>query len=257
MRYLLAAALVSALDMSDPAPATFRHLDGREYACALARGPEYPKEALASRKPANGAEVAPGIVYFDLNGATEKALASVIEKLDAAQGLVFDLRGYPSDAAMTVLRRLISEPAQSAQWNVPIVTRPDGEGWNWSTGGRWNLEPLAPRWEVPVAFLTDASAISYAESIMGIVENYKLAEIVGSTTAGTNGNVNPFVLPGGVQISWTGMKVLKHDGSRHHGVGILPTVPAAPTAEGIAAGKDEVLETAVEVVQEKVRAAKK
>jgi len=53
------------------------------------------------------------------------------------------------------------------------------------------------------------------------------------------------------------MKVLKHDGSRHHGVGILPTVPAAPTAEGIAAGKDEVLETAVEVVQEKVRAAKK
>ena len=46
----------------------------------------------------------------------------------------------------------------------------------------------------------------------------------------------------------TGMKVLKHDGSRHHGIGILPTVPIAPTIAGIAAGHDELLEKAIEVV---------
>jgi predicted Zn-dependent protease len=54
---------------------------------------------------------------------------------------------------------------------------------------------------------------------MGIVENYKLDEILGETTAGTNGNVNPFALPGGYNITWTGLKVLKHHGSQHHGVG--------------------------------------
>ncbi len=47
---------------------------------------------------------------------------------------------------------------------------------------------------------------------------------------------------------FTGMKVLKHDGSRHHGVGILPTVPAARTVKGVAAGRDEVLERATEIV---------
>jgi hypothetical protein len=257
IRALLSGALVSDLDTADPARVTFKHVDGREYACALARGPEFPKDALSLKKPANGAEVAPGIVYFDLNAASADALAKVVEKLDAADGIVFDLRGYPNDAAMTVLRRLIGGPATSAYWNVPIVTRPDREGMTFSTGGRWNLEPQAPRWTMPVAFMTDASAISYAESIMGIVENYKLGEIVGSTTAGTNGNVNPFTLPGGIQVSWTGMQVLKHDGSRHHGVGIQPTVPVAPTAKGIAEGRDEVLEKAVEVVQAKVRATKK
>jgi len=41
--------------------------------------------------------------------------------------------------------------------------------------------------------------------------------------------------------------VTKQDGSRHHGVGILPTVPAARTLAGIAAGRDELLERAVEV----------
>jgi C-terminal processing protease CtpA/Prc len=87
---------------------------------------------------------------------------------------------------------------------------------------------------------------------LGIVEHYKFGDIVGSTTAGTNGNINPFTLPGGYIVSWTGMKVLKHDGSRHHGVGIVPTVPVVPTPAGIAAGKDEVLEKAVEVLQAKL-----
>ena len=55
-------------------------------------------------------------------------------------------------------------------------------------------------------------------------------------------------------VSWTGMKVLKHDGSQHHGVGIAPTVPVVPTPAGIAAGRDEVLEKAVEVLQAKLNA---
>jgi C-terminal processing protease CtpA/Prc len=87
---------------------------------------------------------------------------------------------------------------------------------------------------------------------MGIVEHYKLGEIIGETTAGTYGNINPFTLPGGYSVSWTGMKVLKHDGSQHHGVGIRPTVSVTPTAAGIAAGGDEVLERAIEVMQEKI-----
>jgi len=96
-------------------------------------------------------------------------------------------------------------------------------------GGRWDLEPLAPRLKARIAFLTNGRAISYAESWMGIVEAYKLGEIVGEATAGTNGNVNPLKLPGGYTIFWTGMKVLEHDGSRHHGVGIRPTVPVSRT----------------------------
>jgi hypothetical protein len=41
------------------------------------------------------------------------------------------------------------------------------------------------------------------------------------------------------------MKVLKHDGSRHHGVGILATVPVSRTRAGVAEGKDEALERAL------------
>ena len=72
---------------------------------------------------------------------------------------------------------------------------------------------------------------------------------MGGPTAGTNGNVNPFRLPGGYTISWTGMKTLKHDGSQHHGIGILPTVPAARTRQGVAEGRDEILLRGLEAVK--------
>jgi C-terminal processing protease CtpA/Prc len=47
------------------------------------------------------------------------------------------------------------------------------------------------------------------------------------------------------------MRVRKHDGSQHHLVGIRPDVRAERTIEGVRAGRDEVLETALEVLQKK------
>ena len=67
-------------------------------------------------------------------------------------------------------------------------------------------------------------------------------------TAGANGNVNPFTLPGGYRFAWTGMKVVKHDGTQHHTIGILPTVPCERTITGVAAGRDELLEKALEII---------
>jgi C-terminal processing protease CtpA/Prc len=81
---------------------------------------------------------------------------------------------------------------------------------------------------------------------MGHVAGHRLGESVGAATAGTNGEVNPFVLPGGFRIAWTGMKVVKHDGSPHHVVGVRATVPVERTLAGVRAGRDEVLEKALE-----------
>jgi C-terminal processing protease CtpA/Prc len=95
-----------------------------------------------------------------------------------------------------------------------------------------------------VAFLADARAVSYTEGILGIVEHYALGAIVGQPTAGANGTINPFTLPGGYEVTWTGMRVRKHDGSPHHRVGIRPTRPVERTREGVRAGRNEVLQRA-------------
>ena len=71
---------------------------------------------------------------------------------------------------------------------------------------------------------------------------------IGTPTAGANGNVNPFELPGGFRVSWTGMRVMNHDDSQHHVHGVQPTISLEPTIDGIAAGRDEYLEKALEII---------
>ena len=226
------------------APGTAKSVD-------LACGPRKSKdpETYTEPRPVNTiSELEPGIFYVDLDRATDADWSAVEPRLAAAKGIIFDMRGYPGQPGTTALRHITGDTIRSAKWNVPSVPKPDHVDFAFTQSG-WDLPPAEPRFTAPRVFLTDGRAISYAETVMGIVEFYKLGAIVGGPTAGTNGNVNPFKLPGGYTISWTGMKVLKHDGSQHHGIGILPTDPAARTRKGVAEGKDEILLRGLEVVK--------
>lgn len=250
-RHRAATSLMTELRLADPTRLDVRGADGKVRTVSVPRAKSLPRNETKPR-PAQASELASGIVYFNLDQAENDALEKALPTLAAAKGLVFDLRGYPGSAGSKLMEYLITEKAQSAHWIVPQVTEPGRDKVTWRESGRWQMSPKKPHIGGKVAFLTDGRAISYAESVMGIVEAYELGAIVGSNTAGTNGNVNPFTLPGRIQVSWTGMRVLKHDRSRHHGVGIAPTVPVVPTPAGIAAGRDEVLEKAVAWLQQEI-----
>jgi C-terminal processing protease CtpA/Prc len=178
---------------------------------------------------------------------------SLIPNIANARGVICDLRGYPN-GNHGLISHLLTGPDTSTHWmGIPKTIYPDRKksaGYDY-TG--WQLLPKQPHIGGKVVFLTDRRAISYAESYMGFIEHYKLAEIVGEPTAGTNGNVNPFTLPGGYRLTWTGMRVTKHDGSRHHGVGIQPTVLVHRTVKGIREGKDEQLDVALELINKATR----
>ncbi|MEO0483207.1 MAG: S41 family peptidase [Planctomycetota bacterium] len=207
--------------------------------------PGHP-DAIPELKPGpfSGAILAPGVMYFNLVGATSGQLRKELRRMAEAKGVIFDLRGYPDSAGQRVLQHLATDRVHSAWWRVPVASMPDREGVTYSES-RWDLPPRRPHIGGRVVFITDGSAISYAESVMGIVEKLELGEIVGAPTAGTNGNVNPFRTVGGYSISWTGMRVEKHDRTTHHGVGALPTVYAEPTIAGLREGRDELLDLAV------------
>lgn len=209
-----------------------------------------PAPEIVEKRPATGDEVAPGIRYVDINHVTMEQWTKVMPDLAAARGIIVDLRGYPSRLPLAdLLANVTRTPLHSPQWHLPIPTRPDRDGMTFEKSD-WAIQPARP-FLGNVVFLTDGRAVSAAETYMGIIEHYKLGPIVGATTAGTNGNVNPFTVPGGYSLSWTGLKVLKHDGSRHHGVGIAPTIPAQRTLAGVAARRDEVLERGIEVAKQR------
>ena len=208
-----------------------------------------PAGELKLPRPSKIEELRPGVFYIDIDRVDDADLEEVLPRLVNAEGVIYDFRGYPRHVHSTEwISHLIRQTVRSAQWHVPIVTRPDRQKLRFDHRNDWQIAPGQPYIEAPRVFLIDATAISYAESCLGIIEHYKLGELVGEPTAGTNGNINPVTLPGGYRAIWTGMKVLKQDGSRHHGVGILPTVPVSRTIAGVAAGRDEQLERAIELL---------
>lgn len=218
--------------------------DGSTTTCTVLRDTDRP---VQRPRPDGIEEIEPGVYYVDLTRVGPSAIQQQMDQLAAARGVVFDMRGYPETGNQQVLQHLTSDTLQSPQWQVPQLIYPDQERRvGYDTSGRWQLSPRTPTIGGTVAFLTDAEAISLAESIMGIVEHYELGAIIGGPTAGANGNVNPFSLPGKYRVTWTGMRVLKHDGSQHHRIGIQPTIPIQPTRQSVAEGRDRYLEAALQ-----------
>lgn len=188
-----------------------------------------------------------GVFYVNLDNASNEALEKAMPELEQSKVIIFDLRGYPRSSPK-MIGHLLNGKDTSARWmQVPQVIYPDRDRIAGYQNHGWAMKPETPHLSARVLFLTDGRAISYAESYMGFIEHYKLATIVGQPTAGTNGNINPFTLPGGYYISWTGMWVQKHDGSPLHGVGIRPHVYVERTIKGVREGRDEFLEKALEI----------
>ncbi|MEM9312367.1 MAG: S41 family peptidase [Pseudomonadota bacterium] len=205
-------------------------------------------------RPQTFVELAPGIFYIDLSRISQVDMDDALVRIADAQGLVFDLRGYPR-INTEWLARLTDEPIRSAKFMRPELTGPDGQA-RYDEDGGWTIAPIETRLTQNVVFLTNASAISYAESVLGTVKANGLGTIVGSPTAGANGNVSEVSLPGGYTLRYTGMKVLNRDGSQHHLIGVTPDIAVSPTREGVAVGKDEVLEAGVDLVIARARQAK-
>ena len=77
------------------------------------------------------------------------------------------------------------------------------------------------------------------------------AKVIGSTTAGADGNVSSIFLPGGIQTGISGLGVYYPDGRETQRIGIVPDIEVKPTIKGIKLKKDEVLEKAIEIINEK------
>jgi hypothetical protein len=204
----------------------------------------------AEKSPDSMTEIASGIWYVDLTRTTIEQATPTLPKLASAKGIVFDLRGYPTNIGQWILPYLITAANDDHWMHIANIDGPFGRISGWQSFG-WHLMPVSPHLGARRVFLTDARAISYSESVLGYVADLKLATIIGSATAGANGNVVTFKVPSGFAIRFTGMLVTGHDGrAQHHLVGVKPDIQLEPTIAGIRAGQDELLEQALAVLRQ-------
>jgi hypothetical protein len=192
-------------------------------------------------------EIKPGLLLVELGRISQEEFQKALPRLVDAKGLIFDHRGYPSHGEF--LKHFRNGPLEGIQMHIPVSLLPNGEGRTYLSQ-RWVTLSKGPTYRGRVAVLLGGDHnISAAETFLEVVAANHLAPLVGRPTAGTNGNIQEFTLPGNLRGIITGMRVLKGDGSQHHGIGILPTHPVKHTREALAAGRDEDVERALALLE--------
>ncbi len=195
-------------------------------------------------------ELEPGIFYINLRNCTSAKFNSRMDELANARSVIYDNRWGGKLSLMELIPHLIDTAVHSTWWNIPQAIYPNRKEIIYDKSN-WPVPPRTPRFTSRSIILNAPCVVSSGETEMGIINHYNLATTVGEPTAGCNGNVNWIHLPCGYRIMWTGMKVLKHDGSQLHLIGFRPDYPVERTMEGIKNGRDEILEKAIEIAGNK------
>jgi C-terminal processing protease CtpA/Prc len=223
-------------------------VDGTLREVKLARDPK----ALPIRPPKEGetVRILPGNVgYMDLTRLTVAEVPAAFEKVKLTRALVFDMRGYPNGTAWSIAPRINTRNAKvGAQFRRSQVSAFSMEE---SQAGFFFAQPLPegppelPKYTQPTVMLIDDRAISQSEHSGLFFEAANGTRFIGTASAGANGDVTSFTLPGGISVYFTGHDVRHADGRQLQRIGLVPDVEVAPTRAGLKAGKDEVLDKAV------------
>lgn len=192
-------------------------------------------------------QILPGNIALVNNGLLQRAdLSKIWPKLKDTRALIIDDRNYPSDFPIhDFCNYLLPKPTIFYLATKPFLAQP----------GTFAFEAPQPtgrknknHYKGKVVILVNEETQSSAEFHAMAYQTHPDAKVIGSTTAGADGNVSEIVLPGDIKTMFSGIGIYYPDGRETQRTGVAIDIVAKPTAAGIAAGKDEVLERALEYI---------
>jgi C-terminal processing protease CtpA/Prc len=214
--------------------------------------PLYPESQLDRYRwiPPRGqpavAQLPGNIGYINLQNITPQEVDSVRTAFISVDGLIIDIRNYPATfVPFTLGSWLLDESTPFVKFTAGSVSNPGTFVWRDPLTIPAAEEPFPG----PVVVLVNEYSQSAAEYTAMAFRASQRTPIVGSTTAGADGNVSRIRLPGGLGTMISGIGVFYPDGSPTQRVGIVPDIYLKPSPADLRAGRDPVLERAVAVIR--------
>lgn len=187
------------------------------------------------------------IGYITLATIKAADLKTIFKTFENTKGIVIDIRNYPSEFMPFAMAAYI---------------KPDPSPFVKFTNGNINNPGLFTFMKYPVSngaknkdyykgkivILVDERTQSQAEYTTMALRTAPNAVVMGSQTAGADGNVSMIPFPGDFGSYISGIGVYYPDGKITQGIGIVPDIEVKPTQLGIKNGVDELLERAVQYI---------
>ncbi|MBC7872694.1 MAG: peptidase S41, partial [Ferruginibacter sp.] len=196
--------------------------------------------------------LSPDIGYISLGKIKADSLPAIFKSFENTKGIVIDIRNYPTEFmpfAMASYIKTSSTPfvkftsgdinnPGSFSFTPPIKNGPQGKS-------------HVNTYKGYIVILVNEQSQSQAEYTTMGLRTAPNAVVLGSQTAGADGNISYVPFPGGFSSPFSGIGVFYPDGKETQGIGIVPDFVLMPSQKGIAEGKDEVLEKAKEYILKK------
>lgn len=188
------------------------------------------------------------IGYITLKTIREHEIENIKKAFNHSKGIIIDIRNYPSTFVPFLLGTyFVSKDVPFAKFTLGEINNP----------GEFNFIPMEnkiPKSKEPykgiLVVIVNEKTISQAEYTAMAFRAGDNTAILGSQTAGADGNVSYINLPGGLQTMFSGIGVYYPDGGETQRIGIVPDIKVKPTIKGIREGRDELLEKAIEIIKD-------
>jgi hypothetical protein len=192
--------------------------------------------------------------YVRLNSIYSNQVDSVWKALKDRKYIILDARGYPRDEAIV---QAIASPFMSRMDTVCINVFPE------------ITHPLLTR----NAVVLEAETVSPLHSFVSVGKNKKFILLcgqnasqaetniiawqkllrpvtIGIPTIGANGVSNTVLMPGGYSSRYSGYAVFYPDGTPNQRLGVKIDIPVSLTIEGELSGQDEIMNRALQFIQQ-------
>ncbi|KQC01284.1 S41 family peptidase [Pedobacter sp. Hv1] len=200
--------------------------------------------------------IADSVGYVFFSNITRKNLDSIMSPLMQTKAIVFDMRNYPANGTGTYLvpQYLLKEPQFYSRLTRPDFSLPGtfiyeeaNKGTTYAQVGKLNPDPYKGK----IILLVDNRTQSAAEWACMTLKTAPNVTVIGSQTAGADGNVTRTVLPGGYRVNFSGLGIYYPDGRETQRVGIKVDIPVAYTVSDIVNKQDPLLKKALEFIEQK------
>jgi C-terminal processing protease CtpA/Prc len=192
-------------------------------------------------------EILPGnIGYINMGLLYVPDVYPAVTDLMETRAIIFDLRFHANGTAYSFPYYLFPQATKVVKLTYPSLYYPGiFMDFDWALGPLENPDYYKGK----VVILVNENTISHGEFSAMILQGAPGAVVVGNQTAGADGNVTYFSVPGGIRSYMSGLGVYYPDGSLAQREGVAVDIEVHPTIPGIQAGRDEELEKTIQFIE--------
>jgi len=178
-------------------------------------------------------------------GGVGAVVSRVMTDLRDTDGLIVDLRQYPSQVGMHTCLAMFLQKKGVVFETTTMPSQSVPGTYIKNNVASYGSASMPFYYEKPVVVLMSETSMSNAEYSIMDLRTGDHVTVLGNPSVGADGTITKLPLPNGYELIFTSVGIYTPEMGQTQRVGLSPDIEVYPTVEGIKEGRDELMEAAI------------